>query len=124
MKANYLVCYDISDPKRLGRVIRHMKGKGLHIEYSVWYCSLTWPELNALKQALRGMIDDEKDDVRIYPLPSKVRVRMLGVGARIPEGVDLFMGASSSLDRPKHAQPIPKTGKKPVIINGRDSTKT
>lgn len=108
MKANYLVCYDIADPKRLCRVIRYMKGKGLHLEYSVWYCSLTWPELQTLKNDLRGMIDEEKDDVRIYPLPQRPRVRILGVGAKIPDGVDLFVGASSLLSGTKPAQGYPE----------------
>ena len=97
MRSNYLICYDIRDPKRLGRVLRLMKGHGLHVEYSVFYCSLTWPELQALKNDLLMRIDDEKDDVRIYPLPGTVKVMKIGKGAMIPNGVDLFVGSSSSV---------------------------
>jgi CRISPR-associated endonuclease Cas2 len=40
MKANYLVCYDITEPRRLSRVYKFIKGMGLHIQYSVFSISL------------------------------------------------------------------------------------
>ncbi|WP_353685943.1 CRISPR-associated endonuclease Cas2 [Thermodesulfovibrio sp. 3462-1] len=49
MKAAYLVCYDIADEKRLARIYRFMKGKGLHLQYSVFYCVLTPQQLKNLK---------------------------------------------------------------------------
>lgn len=104
MRSNYLICYDIRDPKRLGRVLRLMKANGLHVEYSVFYCSLTWPELQSLKRALISLIDDEKDDVRLYPLPGQVKVMKIGIGAMIPNGVDLFVGSSSSVQGQQNDQ--------------------
>ncbi len=104
MRSNYLICYDICDPKRLGKVLRLMKDHGLHVEYSVFHCSLTWPELQTMKRDLLRLIDDEKDDVRIYPLPEKVKVMKIGIGARIPDGVDLFVGSSSSIQGRESAQ--------------------
>ena len=50
MKSPYLVCYDIADEKRLTRIYRLMKGRGLHIQYSVFYCVLTWQELKKTKK--------------------------------------------------------------------------
>jgi CRISPR-associated protein Cas2 len=90
MKANYLVCYDIADPRRLGRIFRYLKGKGLHLQYSVFFCSLTRPELQEMKNELAGRINDKEDDVRIYPLPAKALVNALGLGDRLPEGADFF----------------------------------
>jgi len=87
MKADYLVCYDITSPSRLGRVYRFMKGRGVHIQYSVFHCSLTWPELQRLKVELGSIIDEDSDDVRIYPLPSGSKVIVMGCGDRVPEGV-------------------------------------
>jgi CRISPR-associated protein Cas2 len=87
MKAPYLVCYDIADPKRLARVLRFMKGRGIHLQYSVFHCSLTWPELIKLRERLRELINNKQDDVRIYPLPSDGKVIALGCGDRVPEGV-------------------------------------
>jgi CRISPR-associated protein Cas2 len=90
MKADYLVCYDIADPKRLGRVYRFMKGHGVHLQYSVFQCALTWPELQRLKENLVSLINGNKDDIRIYPLPSNALVEAIGCGDRVPEGIDLF----------------------------------
>ena len=91
MKANYVVCYDISKPARLGRIYRFMKGRGIHLQYSVFYCSLTWRELQHLKEKISDLIDDEADDVRIYPLPSDYKVIVPGCGDRVPEGIEIFL---------------------------------
>ncbi|MEW6418332.1 MAG: CRISPR-associated endonuclease Cas2 [Nitrospirota bacterium] len=91
MKANYLVCYDITEPRRLARVYKFIKGKGLHIQYSVFHCSLTWPNLIEIKEKLNYLINEEEDDIRIYPLPAEEKVIIMGCGDRIPDGVDIFM---------------------------------
>jgi CRISPR-associated protein Cas2 len=105
MKTNYLLCYDIASPRRLGRVFRYMRGRGVHLQYSVFYCSWTWPQLQEVKGKIGKIIHPAQDDVRIYPLPSEPRVLCLGLGLRVPEGVDIFWGASQSLDGKNNAQP-------------------
>lgn len=99
MRRNYLVCYDIADPKRLGRVFRLLKGVGIHLQYSVFYCSLTWPQLNDLKERLKQHINPGEDDIRVYPLPAGEKITALGQGYRIPDGVDLYLegGAGAGL---------------------------
>jgi CRISPR-associated protein Cas2 len=87
MQAKYLVCYDIADNGRLARVYRFMKDHGAHLQLSVFLCSLTWPELAALKASLSEFIDEAKDDIRIYPLPAGEAIVALGQGDRVPEGV-------------------------------------
>jgi CRISPR-associated protein Cas2 len=91
MRAKYLVCYDIADNGRLARVYRFMKDRGLHLEFSVFLCSLTWPELAELKATLGKLIDAVQDDVRIYPLPAGEAIVALGLGDRVPEGVSLHL---------------------------------
>ncbi|WP_353683951.1 CRISPR-associated endonuclease Cas2 [Thermodesulfovibrio sp. 3907-1M] len=91
MKAPYLVCYDIADEKRLARIYKLMKGKGLHLQYSVFYCVLTIHELRNLKDNLKKLIHPKYDDVRIYPLSKDSLVAVLGCGAKIPDGVEVFM---------------------------------
>lgn len=91
MKANYVVCYDIKDERRLTRIYKFMKQRGIHLQYSVFYCRLTWQELIRLKERLKGIIDENEDDVRIYPLPSDLKVAIMGRGDRVPEGVDIFL---------------------------------
>lgn len=91
MKSKYLVCYDIAKPKRLSRVLRFMKGQGIHLQYSVFHCSLTWPELMKMKEKLEWLIDKREDDIRVYPLPSDCKVIVMGCGDRVPDGVEIFI---------------------------------
>lgn len=91
MKSKYLICYDIAKPRRLSRVLRFMKGQGIHLQYSVFHCSLTWPELLKIKERLERIINRREDDVRIYPLPSDLKVIIMGCGDRIPDGVEIFI---------------------------------
>ncbi len=87
MQSNYLVCYDIKDEKRLARVYRYLKGIGIHLQYSVFHCRLTWKELNEIKTNLLEIIDEKEDDIRIYPLPQEMKVIIMGCGDRVPEGI-------------------------------------
>lgn len=91
MRAKYLVCYDIADAGRLARVCRFLKGHGVHLQLSVFLCSLTWPELGQLKAELAERINATEDDVRIYPLPADEPLVALGRGDRVPEGVSLHL---------------------------------
>lgn len=91
MKANYLICYDIADDRRLGRTFRFLKQNGIHIQYSVFYCKLTWEELKKVKMVLKGIIDEKFDDIRIYPLPADSKTIVMGCGDRVPEGVNIFL---------------------------------
>ncbi len=62
-----------------------MKGIGVHLQYSVFLCRLTWRELGGLKEALEQLIEPSEDDVRIYPLPSRSLIFALGRGPEAAE---------------------------------------
>ncbi|RMG69109.1 MAG: CRISPR-associated endonuclease Cas2 [Nitrospirae bacterium] len=91
MKNHYLVCYDITEPSRLQRVYNRMKSWGLHIQYSVFFCTLTRHQLSSLIDELNRIIDTEQDDIRIYPLPSNPETIVLGCGDRVPDGVEVIV---------------------------------
>ncbi|RMG05277.1 MAG: CRISPR-associated endonuclease Cas2 [Nitrospirae bacterium] len=91
MKGHYLICYDIREPARLRRVYKHMKSWGLHLQYSVFYCTLTRQQLADIINTLQSLINASEDDIRIYPLPSKPETVVLGCGDRVPEGVEVFI---------------------------------
>lgn len=91
MTANYLVCYDIRDPRRLTKVFRHIKQRGVHLQYSVFYCRLSWEGLVTLKEQLKAIINEKEDDIRIYPLPAEIKVKIMGCGDRVPDGVEIFL---------------------------------
>lgn len=91
MKIHFLICYDIRDNFRLSRVLRYMKGKGIHVQYSVFYCLLTSKELLKILDDFVNLIDIKQDDVRIYPLVANFKAIVLGRGDRTPEGIDIFL---------------------------------
>jgi CRISPR-associated protein Cas2 len=91
MKTHYLVCDDITEPSRLQRVYNRMKSWGLHIQYSVFLCTLTRQQLSWLIQELESLIEPEQDDIRIYPLPANPETIVLGCGDRVPDGVEVIV---------------------------------
>ena len=68
-KRPHLVCYDIADPGRLGRVHRYLKKTGLALQYSVFLLHVNARQLEKIHAALEQIIDPVEDDIRIYPLP-------------------------------------------------------
>lgn len=73
-----LVCYDITEPKRLRRIHRHMRTWGIPIQYSVFCCRLTAPERKRLESDLHDLIDERTDDVRIYALHASRGIEFVG----------------------------------------------
>jgi CRISPR-associated protein Cas2 len=68
MMRDYLVMYDICDPKRLAKIFKTMKGFGQHLQYSVFQCDLTPLRLAEMKLALDEIINHEADQVLIFDL--------------------------------------------------------
>jgi CRISPR-associated protein Cas2 len=63
MRQTYIVAYDISDPKRLRKVFRLMKGYGDHVQLSVFRCELTQRTLVELRARLGDVIQHNEDQV-------------------------------------------------------------
>ncbi len=63
MRTSYLVCYDISDDKRLRKVFKLMRGFGDHLQFSVFECQLTASDLVRCREALRSVINHAEDQV-------------------------------------------------------------
>ena len=68
MRKSYLVCYDISDDKRLRRVFRIMRAYGDHLQFSVFECQLRLIDLVQLKVELGGVIHHDEDQVLFVDL--------------------------------------------------------
>ena len=60
---SYLVCYDISDEKRLRKVFKAMRGYGDHLQYSVFECQLTPMDLARCRNKLSQIIHHREDQV-------------------------------------------------------------
>lgn len=89
MRHRYLVCYDITEPKRLQRTFKKMNGFGDPVQYSVFLCDLSPKELVLLEEALTELINLKEDRVLIVDLgPVEGRgqecIRTLGVAMQLP----------------------------------------
>lgn len=63
MRKTYLVCYDISNDKRLARVHKTMRGFGDRVQYSVFECQLNETDLVRCRHALGDIIHHKEDQV-------------------------------------------------------------
>ncbi len=95
-QVQYLVIYDICEPRRLQRVHRFLKKSGLPVQYSVFLVIMTKQRLLSLLAGIESLIDDRDDDVRCYALPSRVECRVLGKQF-FPQDVMLFSNGMSRL---------------------------
>lgn len=68
MRRDYIVTYDISDPKRLRLVFRIMLGFGDHIQLSVFRCALSANERQRLMEKLHKTIHHGEDQVLFVEL--------------------------------------------------------
>jgi CRISPR-associated protein Cas2 len=59
----FIVAYDISDPKRLRRVFRTLKGFGDHLQLSVFRCDISESQRLRLVAMLSSIIDAAHDQV-------------------------------------------------------------
>lgn len=68
MRKSILVCYDISDEKRLRKVFKTMRGYGDHLQYSIFECQLTPSDLVRLRAELSEIIQHNEDQVLFVDL--------------------------------------------------------
>lgn len=68
MKRSYLIGYDISDPKRLARVAKIMKGYGSRLQYSFFHCHISETQKNHLIERVKKVIHENEDQVIILPV--------------------------------------------------------
>ena len=68
MLSRYLVCYDVSDPKRLRKVFKAMKGFGEHLQLSVFVCDLSAKQKVKMIRRLTKEINEKEDSVTIVNL--------------------------------------------------------
>ncbi len=74
MRNRFLVCYDVSDSKRLARTYRKMNGFGNPAQYSVFICDLSPKERVLLEEALAEVLNLKEDRALIVDLgPSEGR---------------------------------------------------
>jgi CRISPR-associated protein Cas2 len=70
---NVLVAYDVNTltregRSRLRRVMKACKNYGQRVQFSVFECSVNEVQFERLRQRLRGIMNEDEDNLRIYHL--------------------------------------------------------
>lgn len=78
----YLVCYDVSCPRRLYRVHRYLLGFKVGGQKSFFECWFTPAELREARRELGALINPDEDRVHIFQLDP--RMKMEGLGIAVP----------------------------------------
>ena len=88
-----LVSYDILDDRRRTKLAHALKDYGRRVQYSVFECNLTAPQVERLRARVDTLIDNGEDSVRLYLLCGhcRERVEVLGVGIAPEEDPDVYV---------------------------------
>lgn len=78
-RKKYLICYDISDRKRLQRVHRTLRDHGVPVQRSVFEAELGAAQLDALLKHLESVIQPAEDRVSFYSLTPRHEKTCLGL---------------------------------------------
>lgn len=98
MSQSWLIGYDITDPRRLGRVHRAMTSRATPIEYSIFLFVGSETALTECLTAVRELIEPKTDDVRCYALPARGYQERIGK-ATLPDGIQ-WTGLPAPLSGP------------------------
>jgi len=81
-REDFLICYDIADKKRVGKIGKLVERNALRIQRSVYfYEQVSKEELTFLIEKILILLDKETDDLRVYTIRNK--------GISLGEAVDL-----------------------------------
>jgi len=83
---DWVIGYDIANPRRLAKVYRRMCAHATPMEYSVFLLVGTERTKERCLAEVAGIIDGKQDDVRCYPLPGRGFQARIG-RASLPAGV-------------------------------------
>lgn len=83
---NYLIGYDICDPKRLQRIYRKITKFATPLQYSIFWFQGEKAHLDKVLAQVLPLLNKKEDDLRIYPLASNTPYWNLG-RPTLPEGI-------------------------------------
>jgi CRISPR-associated protein Cas2 len=90
---SWLVCYDISDPKRLRKVATACEDFGVRRQYSVFLCRVSATDIVRLRSRLYEIINLQEDQVLFIPLCGKCvqQIEALGRPTEAAEARDVVI---------------------------------
>ncbi|MHB1645878.1 MAG: CRISPR-associated endonuclease Cas2 [bacterium] len=64
----YMICYDITNPKRLRKTAKVLQNYGIRIQKSFFQCEIFRDMLNKLLKDILAVVDVSMDKLYVYPL--------------------------------------------------------
>lgn len=77
MNQLHIICFDVSDKKRLRQVAIQLENIGQRVQYSMFECYLNTKQLKNLKKRIKAIINSKEDDVRYYNICPKDKAKIL-----------------------------------------------
>lgn len=89
----WIVCYDISDPKRLRQVATTCEDFGVRRQFSVFLCRLSATAFVRLRSRLFELIHHQQDQVLFIPLCARCTrsIEAIGRPTEPPEARDVVV---------------------------------
>lgn len=92
-RRRHLIAYDIADDRRLRRVAKVMEAYGERLQYSVFLCDLSGPEMMSWRADLFHLLDLQQDSVVVLDLgaPGRQSLEVIGKSRRLPSSGPLVV---------------------------------
>jgi CRISPR-associated protein Cas2 len=89
---NFLIAYDIADPKRLREVAKHLESVGRRVQKSVFIYTGSRRDLEAIIGTAIQFIEPSLDRIQAWPIRTSTKACRIDAGNALPEtGVALVM---------------------------------
>ena len=77
-KRNWLIGYDIADPRRLNKIHRRLSKEALPVQYSLFLYHGHINDTRKLLDELALIMNTKEDDLRAYPIPNNAEINHIG----------------------------------------------
>lgn len=67
-KRHFILCYDITDKKRLNKLQHYVSTRFIQLQRSVYYASLTLSQVDDIIKHIKAIVNHRQDDVRLYEI--------------------------------------------------------
>lgn len=113
---NFLVAYDIADPKRLRLVAKQMESSARRVQKSVFVFTGSRRELDDLMSGTLQYIEPSEDRIQAWPVRTSTRSQRVDIGLALPETGIAVVVAPDGLTIVEAIDDIAATDHPPLII--------
>ena len=87
----YLIAYDISNDRRRTKLHKLLSGYGKPTQYSFFECYLNEKQYIELRHKIKQRIEEEEDNVRIYPICAACEKQAKTFGSAPPKEDTIYL---------------------------------